>query len=289
MSLELDAVFQQGYDAEVKRAYDQTTKLETTVRVKRGVVGDRYNFRKSGKGMATRHNKGANVVAMNTEFTEVPCVLEEWEAFDYSDNFDKTKINFDEISILGKTAGDALARRKDQLIIDGLKIGYNETDMTVGDSTKALTIDTLIEAKEKLDDLGVPEENRTLILTATQMGDLLRTTQITSSEYNDIRALVLGTVKKYLGFDIMTIGKRKEGGLPDTADGKGYIGFAYHKEAVGLALGRDIDSRIDYIPEKVAYLVGGIFMGNAVVIDDEGVVAVVSAKRTKKTTTESGS
>ena len=46
--------------------------------------------------------------------------------------------------------------------------------------------------------------------------------------------------------------------------------------AVGFAMGQNIETRMDYIPEKSAYLVGGDFSAGAVVIDDKGVVGVLS-------------
>ena len=226
--------------------------------------------------MATPHIAGADVTAMNVDYNQVKCDLEDWEAYDYIDKFDMKKINFSEITELAEVAADCLGLRIDQIIIDKMAAGYDSTNMKVGTTNTALSVDTLIAGCELLNDNSVPEEERYFMHSAKQLSDLLKTTAVTSADYNTVKALVNGTVDSFLGLKFVLIGKRKEGGLP--TDNTDVTGFIWHKRAMGFSKAQDLETSMDWIPEKRAYLVGGDFSAGAVVIDDKGIVGVISKK-----------
>lgn len=274
MSLKIDQVFQDAFDAEVKRAYGQVGMLQGTVYTKTGVIGKSIYFRKKGKGMATQHIANANRTAMNVDFNQVQCNLQDWEAFDFVDKMSMKKINFGEVKELAEVAGDALGLRKDQIIIDAINAGYDSSNMKFGTSGNALTVAALINAVTALDNNGVPSDERYFIHTAKQKNDLLNTTAVTSADYNSVKALVNGEIGSFLGLKFICIAKRDEGGLPN--DGTNDIGFIYHKRAVGFALGQEVQTEMSWVPERGAWIVGGDFSAGAVVIDDDGIAAVQS-------------
>lgn len=274
MSLKIDQVFQDAFDAEVKRAYGQVGMLQGTVYTKTGVVGKSIYFRKKGKGMATQHIANANRTAMNVDFNQVQCNLQDWEAFDFVDKMSMKKINFGEVKELAEVAGDALGLRKDQIIIDAINAGYDSSNMKFGTSGSALTVAALINAVTALDNNGVPSDERYFIHTAKQKNDLLNTTAVTSADYNSVKALVNGEIGSFLGLKFICIAKRDEGGLPN--DGTNDIGFIYHKRAVGFALGQEVQTEMSWVAERGAWIVGGDFSAGAVVIDDDGIAAVQS-------------
>lgn len=277
MSRNISEVFQLAYDAEVKRAYGQKRLLAGTTREKSVEDAKSVYFRKKGKGMASLHTPGADVRAMNVEYKQVKCDLQDWEAKDYIDKFDALKFNFSEAKEAAEVASDALGLRMDQIVIDALAAGYNQGTNKVGTTNTALTVATLRSAITKLNKEGVPSTERHFIHSAQQLDDLLATTEVTSSDYNGVKTLVNGEVGSFLGMKfIMIADNRAEGGLPKGEAENDRIGFIYHKDAVGFALSQNIETRMDYIPEKSAYLVGGDFSAGAVVIDDKGVVAVLS-------------
>ena len=273
MTQTIDAVFQSAYDAEVKRAYGDESLLERTVRTKTGIVGQEVYFRKAGKGMASRLIKDADVTAMNVDFSQVKCPMESWGAYDYADDLDQTNINFSEAKELGGIAGTALGLRKDQIKIDAMK---NKVSQEVGSKTQKLSVEALRNAAKILNKHGVPKQDRFFIHNAQQLDDLLGSTQITSSEYNTVKALVNGEINTFMGFEFICIAERKEGGLPKNTENTATMAFAYHKSAIGFASSKEVNSSIDWIPEKQAWLVGGKFRAGAVVIDTEGLVGVWS-------------
>lgn len=275
MSRKISQVFQDFYDAEVKRAYGDVSVLQDKVYTSGRIVGKRVAFRKKGKGMATQHVPGSDVTAMNVDYNQVWCDLEDWEAYDYVDKFDMKKINFSEVTELAEVAADCLGLRIDQIIIDKMNAGY-DANMKVGTTDTALTVATLINACTKLNKSGVPSTERYFAHSAQQLADLLSTTQVTSADYNSVKALVNGTLNSFLGLKFTLIADRDEGGLPTTE--KDVTGFIWHKRAMGFSKAQDLETSMEWVPEKRAYLVGGDFSAGAVVIDDKGIVGVVSKK-----------
>ena len=97
-------------------------------------------------------------------------------------------------------------------------------------------------------------------------------TEVTSSDYNSVKALVAGDVNTFLGFQFHTIGDRDEGGLSISSGDR--VVYAWHQQAVGMAEGMGIRTEINYIPEKTSHLVSSMFSAGAITIDAEGVVAI---------------
>lgn len=274
MVMQVSNVFIDSFDAEVKLAYQGTKSLRDTVRVKTGVVGSTHRFPTAGAGVATQHNRGNDVVAMNGARDKVTVTLSDWDAFDYEDIMDIEKINFDDKRIIAESTAKAIGRREDQLIIDALEaaiVGGN----TVGNGTAAFSLTLVAEAANLLDANNVPSEDRTIIFTAKQKQQFLSSTTVTSADYNTVKALVAGQIDTFYGFKFITIGTRTEGGLP-RAQGVEQYAFAYHKAAVGLAIGKDMTTMVDWVAEKLAWQIGCVYSAGAVVIEPTGIVAINS-------------
>jgi hypothetical protein len=277
MSTQISNVFQNWYDAEVKRAYGDRRLLAGKTYEKTGVEGSTVNFRKKGKGLATQHNSGSEVTYMNTDFSQVTATMQDWEAFDSADKFDAKKINFAEVTELAEVAGDAIGLRMDQIVIDAIDDGRNSSDAsyTVGTVGAALTVATLLKGKKRLDKNGVDSTERCFLHNADQLEDLLNTTGVTSADYNTVRTLVNGEVNTFLGLEFVLIADRDEGGLPNPG-ATSVRGFMYHKRSVGFAVGMDMSTSMAFIDKERAYMVGAEFSACATVIDDKGIVSVQS-------------
>lgn len=104
-----------------------------------------------------------------------------------------------------------------------------------------LTVDKLIEAKRIMGENDVDEEEEFHIsVSQQQITDLLRETEVTSSDFNIVRALVEGKVDKYMGFTF----HRTQLNLIDTATDI-RTAFAYVKSGIGLAIAREITVNVD--------------------------------------------
>lgn len=275
MAISVSNAFVTLFDAEVKQAYQGESALRNTVRLRTGVEAATHKFPKIGRGVATVRVPQTDVTPLNVSYSQVTATLSDYIAAEYSDIFNQAKINFDERQELVQVVSKSIARRQDQMIIDAL-VG-SSTSLTVassvGGANTNLNLDKLLAAKKALDAGNVPPTDRFVVIHANNLASLLDETEVKSSDFNTVKALVAGQLDTYLGFKFITVGDRSEGGLPlSSGDRKVY---AFHKQAVGMAEGMGLTTRIDYIPEKTSYLVASMFSAGAVAIDAEGIVEIV--------------
>lgn len=273
-----DAVAVELFDNEVKQAYQKMEcDLEKACRIRRNVEGKTYKFRKIGKGQATQRSAPAqDAVPMNVSHSLVSVTLEEWEANDYSDMFKQAKINFDEVTELAQVIVGALNRRKDQTAIDALDAMSPATGHTVSVSEGAtdsnLNLAKVLRAKAIHDRKEVDESERYAIAHTNQKEALLAEEKATSADYGEKR-LENGQIVNWLGYNWIWVGDRDEGGLDIDGSNVRNVYFC-HKMALGMALGIDVQSTVDWVSHKKSYLVSGEFLGNSVVIDNLGIVKV---------------
>lgn len=275
MSKNLSNAFVDQFDAEVKQAYQGKSKLRDTVRTKMNVEGSTYNFQKMGAGIGHKRGPSASdVQPMNVSHSQPTATLKDYEFPEYTDIFDDAKTKISERQELAETIGKAMGRRDDQIIIDDALDGASGLDTVAkGDVTGTkMNIERLTAAKKELDDHEVPMEGRCFVTTAGAVQGMLNEQELTSADYNSVRALVNGEVNSFMGFDFKFLGSRDEGGLPGagTATAKHY---AYHRQSVGLAVGLE-RTEVGYVDHKSSWLANGQYSGGAVAIDTDGIIEV---------------
>ena len=270
MSQALSTVAAEQFDSEVKHAYQGMQTLRGCVTSRLGIEGDKYDFRLMGKGTATaRTGSSADVVPMGIAHSVKVATLVDYEAPEYTDIYDAATVNFDEVAQLAKTIAGAMGRRDDQSIIDAL----DTTTTTVGAGTQALDLATITAAAKKLNAVEAPSEDRYFVITEGGLNDLLNDSTISSADYNSVRLLMSGEIDTFMGFKWKVIGSaRAEGGLPLTTTVRS--GFAFHKAALGHAVGIDMKTRVDWVPHKASWLSMGMWKAGSVAIDVEGIVEV---------------
>jgi len=275
MAIGLSNAFVTLFDAEVKQAYQAKAELVGAVRQRRGIEGSTAKFPKVGKGVATLRVPQTDVTPLNVDFSQVTATMEDWNAAEYSDIFMQQKVNFDERQELVQVVANAIGRRQDQLIIDALE--GSSTSLTVansiGGANSNLNVAKLREAKKLLDKNNVPPQDRHIVLHANNLAALLSETEVTSTDFNTVKALVSGEVNTYLGFTFHVLGDRTEGGLSIDGSSDRTV-MAFHKSSIGYAEGIGPKTEINYVPEKTSFLVNAMFSAGAVAIDAEGIVDI---------------
>jgi N4-gp56 family major capsid protein len=275
MAVSISNAFVTLFDSEVKQAYQGQRLLAGVTRERAGVEGSTVKFPKIGKGSATIRVPQTDVTPLNVSYSQVTATMEDYIAAEYSDIFNQQKVNFNERQELVQVVSGAIARRMDQIVLDALNA--SSTSLTVansiGGATTNLNIEKLREAKKLLDGKNVPMEGRSILIHANSLSALLGETEVTSADFNTVRALVTGDINTFMGFRFITFGDRDEGGLPvDGSDDRTL--YAFHRDALGLGIGMNQTSRVDYIAEKTSFLVASMFSAGAVAIDDEGIVKI---------------
>ncbi len=279
-SKSLDQAAIASFDAQVKHAYQGSGLLRNTVRVRTGVVGSTHRFPKLGKGTATLRVPQTDVVPMNVAHTNQTATLQDWNAAEYTDIFDQAAVNFEEKKELAMVIASAIGRREDQLILDALDAASTTLTVStnIGGTGTDMNTAKVRRAKRLLDDQGVPKGkgDRTLVISAIGLEALLGDSDATTIDKNVIKALFDGEISHWVGFDVIVMESRDEGGLPLTTATR--TSYAYHKMSAGLAIGLDFRTEINYIPVKTSWLCNGIFKAGAVAVDALGIVEITTTE-----------
>jgi hypothetical protein len=152
----------------------------------------------------------------------------------------------------------ALGRSMDDLIIEAAlgtsKTGENGDTNTVFDTVgqqianagAGLTIAKLREAKKILmqNEVDPSVDQLYMAVTAKQLDNLLGTTEVTSSDFNTVKALVQGDVDTFMGFKFVHIER-----LP--VDGSSHRRvIAWAKSGLHLGMWNDITTKISERADK---------------------------------------
>jgi len=273
MAQNVTTAFVTLFESEVKQAYQSESILRGTMRTRTGVQGNTVKFPKIGKGVATPRINQTDVTPLNVTYSQVTANMSDFIAAEYSDIFHQTHINFDERRELVEVVSKAIARRMDQICIDALDAAASPSTVatTVGGSGSNMNIEKLRATAKAMNEKNVPSEGRYLLMHASQLDALLGETEITSQDFASVKALVRGEIGSFMGFQVLTMGDRDEGGIPKPST---RTCFAWHKDSLGYAESMAQKTEVNYIAEKTSFLVSSMFSAGAVAIDDEGIVKI---------------
>lgn len=182
----------------------------------------------------------------------------DYEWADMIDDQDKLRMLIDPTSPYAQNGAFALGRAMDDLIIEAAlgtsKTGENGSDNTAFDTANqqvaqgsaGMTVAKLRETKRRLMQREVDFANDTayLALTALQIEDLLATTEVTSSDYNTVKALAMGDIDTFMGFRFIQIER-----LPVTGGGDRRC-FAWVRSGMHIGMWNDINTRIGERADK---------------------------------------
>lgn len=287
MSINLGGVFSTdtnaaiiSYDTEVKQAYQGAAYIRNRIRVKTGVVGQTYDFRLMGEGVATQHTTAELITPADYSHTKKPATLTNWRVGDYTDLFDQAETNIDERMELAQANGNSVGRAEDQLIIDALDAATGiagTVDEDLGGTDSLINAVKLRRAKRFLMQQQARGGEHSILVNAQALEGALSETEITSADYQTFRALVDANLdeKVAFGFKWMVIEDRTEGGLP-TGSTNIRLCFAFDRSAVGLAVGIEPRTYVDWVGERLSFLSQAVVKAGSTVIDPLGVVEVQS-------------
>mgnify|MGYP003634584671 FL=1 len=261
MSSEITTSFVEQYSSNVAMLAQQMgSRLRSAVDVET-ITGKNAFFDQVGVTAAIqRTSRHADTPQIDTPHARRRVSLADYEWADLIDDQDKVRMLIDPTSSYAKAAAAAMGRAMDDVIITALG-GSADTGETGGtavalpsgskfatsDQSDGLTVAKLIAAKKFFDLNDVdPSIPRYIVAGATQMSDLLGTTQVTSSDFNTVKALVQGDVDTFMGFKFI-LSNRLSLDATNTDDRKI---FAFTQDAIKLGVGKDITAKIDVRPDK---------------------------------------
>ena len=254
MSSQITTAFVEQYSANIQMLSQQMgSLLRDKVRVE-SVVGKNAFFDQVGSVTAQlRTSRHADTPQVDTPHSRRRLSLADYEFADLIDQTDKVRLLIDPTSSYAQAAAMAMGRAMDDVIITAA-LGTASTGETgagtetvqtgVVKGTTGLTVAKLISAKDLLDKADVdPSIPRHIIVGPEQLGNLLGDSEVTSSDFNTVKALVRGELDSYLGFKF-TVSNR----LPKTGNDRTCI--AYAQDGLLLGIGKDISARIDERADK---------------------------------------
>jgi hypothetical protein len=254
MSSQITTAFVQQYSANIQMLSQQMgSLLRDKVRVE-SVVGKNAFFDQVGSVTAQlRTSRHADTPQIDTPHSRRRLSLADYEFADLIDQQDKVRLLIDPTSSYAQAAAMAMGRAMDDVLITAA-LGTASTGETgtgtetvqtgVVKGTSGLTVAKLISAKDLLDKADVdPSIPRHIIVGPEQLGNLLGDSEVTSSDFNTVKALVRGELDSYLGFKF-TVSNR----LPKTGNDRTCI--AYAQDGLLLGIGKDISARIDERADK---------------------------------------
>ena len=269
MAIDINDAFVKQFESEVHMAYQRMgSKLRNTVRYKGNVRGSSTTFQKVGKGTAGTKSRHGNVPVMTIDHTPVECTLTDFYAADYIDKLDELKINHDERMVVTQSAAAAMGRKTDDLIIAALDTTSNVATEAGTTGLNQTKINTVFEYFGNND---VPDDGeRYFVISPGAWTDLLGLNAFASADFVGMDELPYkgGMVaKRWMGFMWMTFS-----GLPIATNIR--KNFAFHRSAIGVAAGSEVQTEMNYIPEKAAHLTTSMMSQGAVLIDNFGAYEV---------------
>lgn len=296
MSINLTNSKVQEFESEVKQAYQQTAEILTNAvsaagaRVRRNVVGETVSFPRMNRAfMKPRGAFQSEITPENVEHYRIVLNLDNRVMLEYTDVFAQAEVNFDEMQEIAKLFAKALARDKDQAVIDALVAGtyvaaptLNTEGLLINDggTPAAMTVDKLKKAAAYMNGLGVPQEGRVLVIDAQSHEQLMNDDEFINSDYNAIRALNNGgMVNEYVGFRIVLMPDAydsdgvKQIGLP--LDGNIRKCYALHGESLAIAYGDVLDQlHIEWENKRASHSILAKLRRGSKIIDNQGVVEI---------------
>jgi len=270
MSTEVTTAFVKQYSAGVRMLQQQTgSRLQDAVMVDPGVTGDRAFYDQvdatSMSEVTNRHG--------DTEYTDTPhkrrmVTLATYEVADLVDRADRRRLLNDPVNPYSRSMAAAANRQIDDIIITAFDAtastgvdgsgsdtfdtsGYQIADnfqIGAGTATSDLVIDKLLEARRILEaaenDEDDGENSWHLVTSAAGRQTLLNTTEVSSADYNTVKALVNGSINTFVGFNFIKSQRLSVSAGDDRSD------FAWVKKSMQLAVGEEPRSFIDVLPQK---------------------------------------
>ena len=254
MSSQITTAFVEQYSNNVQMLSQQKGSLLRDKVDSETVQGKNAFFEQIGSVTAqVRSSRHAPTPQLDTPHARRRVSLADYEFADLIDEQDKVRLLIDPTSSYAQAAAFAMGRAMDDEIISAA-LGTAFTGETGSTSTAnanqivhgsaGLTIAKLRTAKQTLDLNSVdPSIPRFIIVGPKQITDLLGTTEVTSSDFNTVKALANGEINSFLGFNFIVSNRLSLSGSTRSC-------IAYAQDGIALAVGKDVQARIDERADK---------------------------------------
>jgi hypothetical protein len=232
-------------------AQQEGSRLRNTVTIKSGVVGEEtYMDQLEAFTVSARSARLESTDPTLASFARRRIALEDFFIAKAIDKMDDIRTLADPSSAIVKSGIAGMGRKIDDILIAALR-GTAYTGKAGGTSTAlptsqkvavgstGFTLAKWLSALEILNGNDVdPSDEKFLLIGSGELSDLLNTTEIKSADYNSVKALVQGQIDTFLGCKVIRTER-----LATNGSNTRYC-MLYTKSGAGLAIGKDVQSRI---------------------------------------------
>ena len=260
MSSQITTAFVEQYSANIQMLSQQMGSLLRDAVRNESIVGKDAYFDQIGKVTAIKKtSRHSDTPQIDTPHCRRRVSLADYEFADLIDQQDKVRLLIDPTSSYAKAAAYAMGRAMDDVII-AAALGSANTGVSGGTAValpagnitavgtggaNTMNIAKLALAKATLDAGDVdPSIKRHIIVSPTEISDLLNSTTVTSSDFNTVKALVHGEIDSFMGFKFHVSNR-----LVDNAAGNTQC-IAFAEDGILLGIGKDVTARIDERSDK---------------------------------------
>jgi hypothetical protein len=258
MSTQVTTAFVNQFSANIQMLSQQMGSLLRNAVDVESVNGEKAFFDQVGSAAAQlRTTRHADTPLIDTPHSRRMVTMSDYEYADLIDDQDKVRMLVDPTSTYSRAAAAAMGRAMDDVIIaaalgdaatgkDGsTTTAFDTTNNQIAASAGGLTLAKLIQAKEILDAGDVdPSIPRYIAVSPKQVTDLLNNTTVTSSDYNTVKALAMGEINTFVGFNFIVTNRL---GVDANTDRRC---FAWAMDGIKVAMGKEPTARIDERPDK---------------------------------------
>jgi hypothetical protein len=257
MSVEITTAFVNQFSSNIQMLSQQMGSLLRNAVDVETVNGEKAFFDQVGSAAAVlRTTRHADTPLIDTPHSRRMVTMSDYEYADLIDDQDKVRLLVDPTSTYARAAAAAMSRAMDDVIIaaafgtsltgkDGTTSTPFDSNNSIAVGASGLSLAKLLEAKEILDSNSVdPSIPRYIAVSPKQITNLLDDPEVTSADYNTVRALVKGELDTYVGFKFITTNRLPVDGSNDRRV------FAWAMDGIKLAIGKEPTARIDERADK---------------------------------------
>ena len=236
---------EQFRDDVIHLAQQKQSRLRPCVRTEM-CTGNTYNFERMGpKDMVQKTTRHTTTPILDVDHSRRKVNMDDFQWADLSDEEDQIRSLINVNGNYTRVASMAAGRKFDDLIIAAASADATDGEgntvalpasQTIAAGGVGMTLDKLLQAKEKMDKDEVDTEGRVFVHSAEELRALLNLTEVTSSDYAHVKALVNGEVDTFAGFKFV----RSE----RLANATNRTCIAFQHDGIGLVIGRDAVTRI---------------------------------------------
>lgn len=280
MAVTISNVYIQTFEQNVRHLAQQSdTRLRAHV-TNKATGGEKHNWETLGSGAAVQ--KTAPRTATPT--SDLPwdrrvSVAETWHAGETSEQEDPVQMLVDPNSNIAMSLAMAMRRATDDLIIaaaTGTALDGGGVDnafpagQVVGDGTGVITLDIVLQVQQLFNENDIdPDEPKCFVIGPVQQRKLLQLMEVTSADYQNMKALATGYLPNWMGFTWVMSNRLL---VPQATE---ISCLAFTPRGIGLQINKDITAKVAEDPSiSFAWRVYTMLVMGAVRTEDARVVHV---------------